>query len=146
MLNNKILYLLIFILIASFVFLFSRSSKNQISKVSFNNFEWKVEVVSSYMTRMRGLSGRGFLEEKSGLLFVFPDDNLHGIWMKEMNFNIDIVWIDKNFKIVGLEENISPLSYPKVFEPPTQSRYVLEINSGEAKKAEITIGDTLKFL
>ena len=146
MLNNKILYLLIFILIASFVFLFSRSSKNQISKVSFNNFEWKVEVVSSYMTRMRGLSERGFLEEKSGLLFVFPDDNLHGIWMKEMNFNIDIIWIDKNFKIVGLEENVSPLSYPKVFEPPTQSRYVLEINSGEAKKAEITIGDTLKFL
>jgi uncharacterized protein len=65
---------------------------------------------------------------------VFDREGYQGFWMKEMNFPIDIVWLNKDKKIVHIEHNVSPDTYPKIFNPNNEfnnekSLYVLETNA-----------------
>ena len=47
-----------------------------------------------------------------------------------MNFNIDMIWLDSDKRVVSIEEDVSPDTYPDKFCPDTPAKYVLEINSG----------------
>ena len=95
---------------------------------------------------VRGLSGVSTLGDKEGLLFMFPVSNRAGIWMKDMNFAIDVIWFDENMKVVSIKENFTPDSYPEVAYPSADSRYVLEVISGFVKANKILLGDELKIL
>jgi len=112
------------------------------SKIQINNAFLRVEIADTDEERMRGLSGRGSLE--GGLLFVFEREGNYGFWMKDMNFPIDIAWIDANKKIVLIEKDISPDSYPTVFGTSTIAQYVLETNSGFFESSQIHVGDLVQ--
>lgn len=103
----------------------------------------KVEIVKEEKERIKGLSGRKNLGEKIGMLFVFPTSDFHGIWMKDMNFPIDIVWLDAGYFIVDYVENVSPDTYPETFRPNKKAIFVLELNSGFIKENFIKVGDQL---
>ncbi len=96
-------------------------------------------------SRQTGLSDHECIPEKTGMLFVFEKADLHGIWMKDMNFPIDILWIDSTKKIIHIEENVDPNTYPKVFYPPTPASYVLEVASGEVERAGLKLSDQLSW-
>lgn len=98
-----------------------------------------VEVADTKESRIRGLSGRESIGS-DGLLIVFPDEGAHGIWMKNMNFGIDIVWIDSYGRVVFLKEGVLPETYPEVFEPRKNSKFVLEVEAGRAKKEGWKVG------
>ena len=70
------------------------------------------------------------------MLFVFDEDGDWGIWMKDMQFPIDILYISQNGSVVSIDANISPNTYdtnpPEVFYPPLAVRYVLELPAGFA--------------
>ncbi|MFA6077853.1 MAG: DUF192 domain-containing protein [Candidatus Paceibacterota bacterium] len=95
--------------------------------------------------RSRGLSGRKALLPNEGMLFVFEKPDLYGFWMKDMNFGIDIIWIDENKKIIYMEENILPESFPIIFQPILPALYVLEVPSGFVFTNKIKIGDSVIF-
>lgn len=103
----------------------------------------KVEIADSVSERKKGLSGRKKLADNSGLFFIFDKEDKHGIWMKDMNFPIDILWFNKYSELIQIEENVKPESYPEVFHPNSKSLYILEVNSGFVKKKNITLGDTI---
>lgn len=67
-----------------------------------------VAVVDTPIARQRGLSGRQGLAGDEGMLFVFPQDGKYSIWMKDMLFSIDIVWIAADGGIVDMVQNVSP--------------------------------------
>ncbi len=90
-----------------------------------------------------GLSGREVLSSKKGMLFVFDSPQRHGIWMKDMLFPIDIIWLDENMRVIQTMTDIEPDTYPQVFEPETQDLYVLEMRAGFVDRANIKIGSEL---
>ena len=100
-----------------------------------------VEIADTDASRARGLSGRPSLAENTGLLFIFDRADYHSFWMKKMRFPIDIIWLDDNWRVVDLTENISPQDFPKTYPPRAPARYVLEINAGFIADHQITIGD-----
>jgi uncharacterized membrane protein (UPF0127 family) len=102
-----------------------------------------VDVVDTPEERERGLSGRIELLENEGMLFIFEKLDLHGFWMKDMNFSIDIIWFNEYAEAVHVLENISPNTYPTVFSPPVQAKYVLEVPAGFIKTHGIKLGDTI---
>lgn len=59
--------------------------------------------------------------------FDFQTDTNTGFWMKEMNFSIDMLFLNKDLKIMHIKENATPESYPESFGPSTPYRYVLEV-------------------
>ncbi len=95
--------------------------------------------------QMKGLSGQKSIGENQGLLFVFETEGYKGIWMKDMLFPIDVLWLDSNMKVVHIKENFLPESYPASESSPVLSRFVLEVQSGFVGKQGIKIGDVLSL-
>jgi uncharacterized membrane protein (UPF0127 family) len=106
----------------------------------------KILLAETEEKRILGLSGRKSLEENQAMLFVFPENGNHGIWMKDMSFDIDVIWLDSKFQVVDFIEEVTPASYPNVFKPKKPAKYVLETNSGFIKANGIKIDDQATFL
>lgn len=105
-----------------------------------------VEKVATYPSRAKGLGGKEYLKEGTGMFFVFPDDDFHGFWMKDMKFPIDIIWIDSSYKIVDVKKNVTPETYPEVFGPEAKARYVLEVNAGFSDNHAVKRGGKVVFV
>ncbi len=99
-----------------------------------------IELADTAEKRTQGLSGRASVEDNYGMLFVFPVEASHGFWMKDMRVSIDIVWMADDGRIVHIEHNLSPDSYPEVIAPPAPARYVLETRAGYAKEQGWEVG------
>ncbi len=113
--------------------------------VTINGKRFTVTVADSPEERQQGLSGRDRLNDSEGMLFEFDSDGVYCFWMKDMQFAIDMIWLDKNKKVVHIQENAAPESYPESFCPETEARYVLEIKNGGVKANSITVGDQASF-
>lgn len=105
----------------------------------------EVEVVDTNELRQLGLSGRKSLPKDQGMLFVFDKSDTYGIWMKNMLFALDIIWLDEMFTIVHIEERVHPDTFPQVFRSEGPAFYVLELQSGSVDKFGIEIGDQASF-
>lgn len=79
---------------------------------------------------------------------LFPGKGVIGIWMKDMHYPIDIIWIDKSSKIIYIVHSAQPASYPKktYYNPPfTYASAAIEVNDGEAKRLQLRVGDSIAF-
>ena len=99
-------------------------------KIKIDGIVFNVAVADTENERRQGLSGAPYLADRTGMLFVFPDNDQHGIWMKDMKFPIDIIWISENYNIVHVKKDATPESYPTVFKNSKPARYVLELPAG----------------
>lgn len=105
----------------------------------------KAEVVESVQDIEKGLSNRAYLSKGQGMLFSFQNAGVHCFWMKDMHFPIDIIWLNTTKHIQHIEANVTPDSYPRNYCPAVDSKYVLEINAGEASKLGYEKGQRLSF-
>ncbi len=66
--------------------------------------------------------------------------------MKDMKFPIDIAWISPDKKVVGLEIDVEPSTYPDSFVNKDQpAQYVLELKANRSKTLNINLGTPVKF-
>ena len=107
-----------------------------------------VEVVDTPESITKGLSGRKVLPQRQGMLFVFPKTEVHSMWMPNMYFPLDFVWIDDQKNIVKIQENVSPCSgtnnctsYSSLY--PT--KYAIELNALDASRIGLHVGKQLSF-
>jgi uncharacterized membrane protein (UPF0127 family) len=103
------------------------------------------DVSDTDILRQQGLSGRTSLSDGTGMWFEFDTDGSYGFWMKDMQFSIDMVWVNSSYTVVTVAANVSPDSYfkenpPEVFYPTTAARYVLELPAGYAAAHGIADG------
>src|SRR3989344_4633932 len=80
--------------------------------LSHKNGQVLVELAQTPAAQQQGLSGRKSLGANQGMLFIFPQDEARQFWMKEMNFPLDIIWLNKEGKIMGLATNVATSTYP----------------------------------
>ncbi len=103
----------------------------------------QASVADSIPERIKGLSGTPYLPEGVVKLFAFGAEGEHGIWMKEMNYPLDIIWVSKKGTIVHIEENVSPETYPESFSSPKPAWYVIEANAGFVASSSLAVGDAV---
>lgn len=101
-----------------------------------------LDVASTPASLERGLSGRPGLDQSHGMLFIFDHADKTCFWMKDMKFDIDILWFDEGLKLVHAQQAASPASYPETFCPPINSKYVIEVTAGTVDRLHLKIGDT----
>jgi len=146
--NKKISFLIVFIffLLGFFIIFYptkySLPENIQYVKIAGKNI--KVELALTTEDQMRGLSGRSGFKKDEGMLFIFPV-KASRFWMKDMNFPLDIIWINKDKKVIFIKKDARPESYPRTFGPDVGSRYVLEVVSGFADENNLNVGDMVKF-
>ena len=119
--------------------------------VTIGNTTWPVELAIKPEDRSQGLSGREELAEGAGMLFIFEGDQHLAFWMPDMNFPLDMVWIDSNCQVVDATLN-APVPEPGQsladlphFSPSSPARFVLEINAGEFEAAGLAPDDYAEF-
>ena len=66
-------------------------------------------------------------------------------WMKDMEFWIDVLWINEDFEIVDIVENMLPETFPEVFYPKTDSLYVIEFPAGSVEKYSLALRQKFDF-
>jgi uncharacterized membrane protein (UPF0127 family) len=143
-----------FILVIGFLlFAFSFSNKiyheaesiQDVREVIIGGTVLKVELALTPLEQEKGLGGKDSMAPDTGMLFVLPDFGRNYFWMKDMKFPIDIIWLDQGAKVIYIENNLAPSSYPNTFGPDENSKYVLEVNAGFAKTHNLQVGDPIKF-
>ena len=117
--------------------------------VKINNSVFAVEIASTTLEEMRGLSFRESLAENQGMLFTFATGTVQNFWMKDMNFPLDMIWISGN-KVVGFAQDAEPqpgaqLWNLKIYSSPDGTDKVLEVNAGTVAKDNIKVGDTVQI-
>lgn len=106
------------------------------------------ELAVTGMERQLGLMHRPGINADQGMLFVFAEEDLHPFWMKNMRFAIDILWLDKDRRVVHIAARVPPClkdpcpSYPSSLP----AMYVLELKSGEAESRGLKLSDRLDFV
>lgn len=106
----------------------------------------KITRATTKAQQVKGLSGRSNLKKDEGLLFVFSESSKeHCVWMKDMNFVIDVLWFDESKKIVETIDDLQPGTYPQTFCPKQNVLYMLEVNSGSIQKNQWKIGQQAAF-
>lgn len=115
------------------------------------------EIADDNEERMKGLMFRERLDKNSGMLFVFDSENYQTFWMKNTLIPLDIIFIDKNFKIINIENAVpcnqetcmrerfacsrsAPCTLYKSAKP---AEYVLEVNGNFTIRNKIKAGDTV---
>ena len=109
--------------------------------------EISVEVADTLKKRSLGLGKRMSLKKGWGMLFVFEKRKPHRFWMKDMQFPLDVIWLD-NHRIVHIIHNAKPANYrdePEVMNSPVPVNFVLEIAAGRAEKLRLKTGQRMKF-
>jgi uncharacterized membrane protein (UPF0127 family) len=103
-----------------------------------------VEIADNQASREYGLMFRKQLGENAGMIFVFKDPQHLQFWMKNTIISLDMIFADKDGKIVGIVRRAEPFS-----ETPDavdgDSQYVLEVNGGFCDRHGVTSGDALRF-
>ncbi len=105
----------------------------------------RVEIADSSEELIKGLSGRPDIGKMNGMLFIFPETAYHSIWMKDMNFPIDIIWISEDLKVINIERGVTPDTYPRSFRPKEPARYALETDIYYADTFGIEPGQLVKL-
>ena len=109
---------------------------------TYTGKEISVEVADTVEKRSLGLGKRSGLENGWGMLFVFEKRKQHGFWMKDMQFPLDIIWLE-NHRIVHILRNIQPAipgEKPQTMSPPVPANFVLEIDAGRASELKLQLG------
>ncbi len=122
---------------------------NYIHEATVGQTHILVDYATTSLEWTTGLSGQKSLATNQGLLFVFDHPDYYGIWMKDMNFPIDVIWFDINKQIIYIKEDFLPSTYlqtvPQTVYPPSKVGYVLEVPVGFVKNNQIKIGDSISF-
>lgn len=109
------------------------------------------EVARSAAEQSHGLSGRPSLAPNAGMVFPYPRAAILGFWMKEMRFDLDLVWI-RDGRIVDISafvpaprSDASLLDALPTFRPREPADTVLEVVAGTAKARGWQAGDSVRF-
>ena len=106
------------------------------------------EVAITRDEQIKGLKFRKRLSEDRGMLFIYPLDGIHGIWMKNCLVSLDLLWLDKDNRIIYMKERVPPCRAEPcpTYNPPLKSRNVLEVHEGLAEKERLRPGSQLLII
>lgn len=120
----------------------------QKTTTSINGFKVLLAIASTHEQKVKGLSGLEKLDENEGMLFLFNEPSKQGFWMNEMNFPIDIIWLDSKGSVSHIEKSLQPckpfVACP-VYNPQVDTLYVIELKSGFSNDHSIKNGMMINF-
>ncbi len=137
------------------VFIFIGISQTQIvdsrarakKLICFKNSSFLVEVAETKEQQEKGLMYVRSLPSNSGMLFIYKDEAPRYFYMKNTYIPLDIIWMDKEKKVVSIKKNAQPAD-SEVYEticPQEEAMFVLELNSGSSDGIGLRVGDKLQF-
>ena len=125
------------------------SNKNS-NEISIDNgkkiIKLNIEIADDNQERQKGLMFREKFDDNNGMFFIFDKQNYQTFWMKNTLIPLDIVFIDKDFKIFDIKNAIPCKADPcALYKSSMPVLYVLEANSNFTARNDIKVGDKIIF-
>ncbi|MHC1721447.1 MAG: DUF192 domain-containing protein [Clostridiaceae bacterium] len=98
-----------------------------------------VIVADTFLKRLKGLMFTKELPKQDSMLLK-PCNEIH---MFFMNYSLDVLYLDKNMKVVHIDEQLKP---GKIGKRVKESISVIELPDGRIKDAGLKVGDILEYL
>lgn len=105
----------------------------------------KVEIARKDEHRQRGLMYRRSLADDRGMIFAFERRQRHAFWMHNTCVSLDMLFLDEDGTVVGIEEN-TPTMSDDTFSVNCPSKYVLEARAGWARRHGVKPGDRAELV
>jgi len=122
---------------------FPKEMKKSLLQLTIKGKKLKVEVARTEKEKERGLMFREEMGKDEGMLFVYEGENPLSFWMKNTRLPLSIAFIDKNGKIVDIQD-MEPFSlHSHISAHP--AKYALEMNRGWFERNGIRVGDFVKI-
>ena len=143
---NKYFYLGV-LLIIFVLYLFDLQTKDLAKRnLVINDQILSVEIADQPALQAQGLSGRKSLALDQGMLFIFPEKEIQTFWMKDMHFDIDLLWIVDD-QIIAWEKEMSAVeTTEQLVTSPQPVDKVLELSAKSIERLDIAIGDKIYFI
>jgi len=106
--------------------------------------EIDIEIADKEEERVQGLMFRKSMPENAGMLFIFEQETPQSFWMRNTYISLDILFINKQGKIVTIHRNTETLS-DQSYPSDEKAMYVLELNAGYCQKHNIADGDSIIY-
>jgi len=106
----------------------------------------RAEVMISEDERHHGLTGRAALPEDRLMLFAYPEDGVHHVWMKGCKFPIDVAWLDAAGTVLAVEERLVPCPREPcpIYGEEISSRYFVEGVAGWLGDRGVAVGTRIQ--
>lgn len=108
----------------------------------------EVRVADTFEKRYLGLSATETLEDGEGMLFVHRSSGPHAYVMRDMDFPLDIIFIDGTGRITSIHHATLPASGTDASSLQRyrgEGRYVLEVPYGYTNRTGIATGDCVSI-
>ncbi|OGI76750.1 hypothetical protein A3C57_00095 [Candidatus Nomurabacteria bacterium RIFCSPHIGHO2_02_FULL_33_12] len=130
---KKIIIFVFLALILGFLFYFFKNDllKEKVKKIYTPNKIYNVLIAKDLEERRLGLSYTKSLDINTVVLFDLGAPGNYGFWMKDMNYPLDIVFLDENMFVISFIDDADPSSYPRIFYPQSPASFAIEMNAGE---------------
>ena len=119
--------------------LFEHKGQVEIATTDGKLQKFNVEFARSEAEKATGLMFRERLADDEGMLFMWNTSSLRQFWMKNTLINLDILFIDSDYRVVHIEESAQKGSL-SIISSLLPVQYVLEINAGQSQLRKITLG------
>jgi len=96
------------------------------------------KLIKSFISHATGLR---FSKQKN-LIFEFKDEKKEIIDMFFVFYPIDLVFLDKDKKVVELKPNLRPFN---IYSPKKKTKYILELKKGTIREGKIKVKDKISF-
>jgi uncharacterized protein len=108
------------------------------------------EAMYKDMDLIRGMMHRDVLPDGRAMILMEPTETPHPVITYNCRIPLDLVWMDKNQRVVEISEGAQPCTLKSAKACPLyggkqRSRYVLEMNAGVIAKNQLKVGDKLQF-
>ena len=97
------------------------------------------EICKNNFSKALGLM---FSRKPKTLIFVFNKEKIISLHMFFVFYPIDVLFLNKNKKIVQLKENFKPF---RIIIPKKPAKYIIELPNNTIKKTNTKVGDILNF-
>lgn len=105
--------------------------------------QFNVEVADTPSARARGLMFRKSMPADQGMLFDFQVEEPVSMWMKNTYIPLDMIFIGRDGRVVGVAADAEPLS-ERIIDSPAPAYAVLELNAGAARRISLAPGDRVR--
>lgn len=112
--------------------------------LSINGHKLIAEVASTEPQRSTGLMHRRMLPENRGMLFIFPDIAIHGMWMMNTYLPLSVAFLDRDGTIINIADMRPHTQNTHPSQKP--AKYALEMNLGWFGKRGIKPGAKVEGL
>ena len=117
----------------------------QVAPANGREVTFQVEIADTPAKRELGLQYRRELALNRGMLFIFPEERQLAFWMKNTPIALDMIFISRDKRIVGIIEKAAPFSLESRSVAEAPSQFVLEINGGVSRRYGFRPGDSVRF-